>query len=151
MITGLLWLEIQLSSAIICACLPTYAPIMPKAASFKTHLKSWYDAIFSSRTSPSSGSPRRSEAMAGWNNKILHDRASDSSKSSNGRGFVSRHSPCISPSGNEQKHHQHHQHQQLLTEVKVEAPYPLRMEDLPTNSIIVRNDVTVIRENSLMQ
>lgn len=40
-----LWVNIQLCSAIICACLPTYRPILPRGAILSSTLSQWHSLL----------------------------------------------------------------------------------------------------------
>lgn len=126
MLNSVLWLDIQLSSAIICACLPTYKAIVPKGTSLTAHLKHWYYRL-SSGSSGSSKSEWRSREYA---------------NDSGGSIGLPRGSPYKS-FGNE------HNDQVVLTEVKAKSQDSTR-NDYPINAINVRNDVKVVRESSLV-
>ena len=41
-----LWCTIELGVSLICACLPTYRPLLPKSLGISDTLKSWYLSIF---------------------------------------------------------------------------------------------------------
>ncbi len=55
-----IWLLVQLSISIICACLPTYGPLLPNGAFLSMRLKGWYSFVGSllgrRHTSSNSGS-----------------------------------------------------------------------------------------------
>lgn len=55
-----IWLLVQLSIGIICACLPTYGPLLPNGAFLSKRLKGWYSSVGSllgrRHTSSNSGS-----------------------------------------------------------------------------------------------
>jgi hypothetical protein len=41
------WITVELACAIVCACLPTYAPLLPRETVFPS-LKSWYASLVNS-------------------------------------------------------------------------------------------------------
>lgn len=126
MINSVLWLDIQLSCAIICACLPTYKAILPKGAYLTAHLKQWYYRVSSSRSGSS-----KSE----WRG---HEYANESG----GSIGPPRHGPYKS-FGDE------HNDQVVLTEVKADFHDSPR-NDYPINVINVTNDVKVVRESCMV-
>lgn len=40
-----LWYLVQLSLAVICACLPTYGPLLPNGALLSRRFKEWYSSV----------------------------------------------------------------------------------------------------------
>ena len=126
MINSVLWLDIQLSSAILCACLPTYKSILPKGTYLTTHLKHWYHRISASSTGSS---------KTEW-------RSREYANESGGSLAPPRHGPYKS-FGDENND------RVVLTEVKADSQdFP--RNDYPVNAINVTNDVKVIRESSLV-
>ena len=126
MINSVLWLDIQLSSAIICACLPTYKSILPKGTYLTAHLKQWYHRVSVSR----SGSSKTE-----W-------RSREYANESGGSLGLPRHGP-YKTFGDE------HNDRVVLTEVKADFQDSPR-NDYPINGINVTNDVKVVRESSLV-
>lgn len=60
------WLQIQLSIAVVCACLPTYGPLLPSKTFFSTNVKGWYSSLtsFLGRRQRSSASDPKSDLCA---------------------------------------------------------------------------------------
>lgn len=42
---AILWTTIETGTAIICACLPTYRPLIPQRCTMSAKLKNWYSSI----------------------------------------------------------------------------------------------------------
>lgn len=44
---GILWSTVELGVALICACLPTYLPLVPKSFGLSSTVRSWYNSLLS--------------------------------------------------------------------------------------------------------
>ena len=53
------WLQIQLSVAIVCICLPTLRPLLPRGTTVGTKLKTYYQSLFGLSAGSSTRSSRR--------------------------------------------------------------------------------------------
>ncbi|KAL9136914.1 MAG: hypothetical protein Q9175_001872 [Cornicularia normoerica] len=53
------WLQIQLSVAIVCICLPTLRPLIPRGSPFTTKLKTYYHSLFGHSTQSSEWNSKR--------------------------------------------------------------------------------------------
>ena len=51
-----LWCTIELGVSLICACLPTYGPLLPKSLGISAMFKSWYSSLFNVTRSKTSNS-----------------------------------------------------------------------------------------------
>ena len=130
MIHSVLWLDIQLSSAIICACLPTYKAIVPKGGYLTAHLKHLYYRLSPSRSGGSSKSEWRSREYG--------------QNESGGSIAPARHHSPYKPFGGDE-----HNDRVVLTEVKADSQDSPRNE-YPINVINVTNDVKVVRESCMV-
>ena len=114
------WLLVQLSIGVVCACLPTYAPLLSSRKSIVTSLKGWCSSVGS--------------LLGRWNRSSASDSKGQSSNSdhqSRPRG----HHRNLSDGGDKV----------VLTQVVGGGPFLFDQtsieRDYPLNAIRVRNDI----------
>ncbi len=118
MLLSRLFVDIQLSAAIICACLPTYGQLLPKGRylAAKRSLATWY-----SRKQGSAGSELKTE------NSIDDDH-----HLSNGQTGQMRHQNFVKTDD-----------MAFLTDIEADPEHSDR-SDHPIDRIVVRNDVVIV-------
>ena len=64
---AILWSTIELGVALICACLPTYRPLLPKTFGLPSTVRGWYTSLLSVTRSRGSTKATSNNDLSGYN------------------------------------------------------------------------------------